>query len=77
MGLIGIIGQLFYFLQAYKIFYTKSAEDLSLPGFGIFCVAAISWLAYGIILKNIPLIAANFLALIGIVLVITGILLYG
>lgn len=45
--------------QAIKTWKTKSAKDLSLPMFLIFCVGIVFWLIYGIIIMNWPMILAN------------------
>lgn len=45
--------------QAIKTWKSKSARDLSLPMFLIFCIGIILWLAYGLIIKNWPMIVAN------------------
>jgi MtN3 and saliva related transmembrane protein len=72
----GIAGQYLFYAQSYKIFTTKSAEDLSLDGFIVIMIAALSWLVYGIIHKSTPIIAAQIFAIIGMIAVIIGILLY-
>lgn len=45
--------------QAIKTWRTKSAKDLSLPMFLIFCVGIILWLIYGIAISNWPMILSN------------------
>lgn len=77
MVCIGVIGQLLFFAQAYKIFATKSAHDVSGFGFSIGLVSVTSWLIYGMMLKDPPLIIANVVAVIGAFFVIVGICLYG
>lgn len=76
MYVIGILGQLVFYSQAYTIFYNKSAIDVSLFGFFAGFVSVSSWLIYGILIKNWPLIAANIVATIGASLVLIGILIY-
>lgn len=77
MFFIGVFGQLVYFAQAYKIFSTHRAADVSLFGFIAGFIAATSWLIYGIILKDRPLIVANTAACLGSMVVLIGILIYG
>ena len=72
----GILGQYLFYAQAYKIFTTKSANDLSFDGFIVIVVSALSWLIYGILHKSFPLIITNIAALIGMFLVIAGILIH-
>lgn len=45
--------------QALKTWRTKSAKDLSLPMFLLFCVGIIFWLIYGVMIMNWPMIVAN------------------
>jgi MtN3 and saliva related transmembrane protein len=73
---IGILGQLMFYTQGFKIFLRKSANDISLLGFtlGLICVA--SWLLYGILIKNKVLIISNVVATIGAIFVIIGVLMH-
>jgi len=76
MLVIGVGGQLLYYLQAYKIFASKNSENVSLEAFLLGFISVASWLIYGIILKNRVLIVSNIFAVIGALSVITGILLF-
>jgi uncharacterized protein with PQ loop repeat len=77
MYLVGIGGNLFFYIQAWEIFARKSAGDVSLPAFSVALWAVSSWLAYGLVLRNPVLIAANIVAIIGAGSVIAGRLMYG
>ncbi|WP_085784590.1 SemiSWEET family sugar transporter [Candidatus Nucleicultrix amoebiphila] len=70
MMVVGLIGQLLFYLQAIKIYHTRSAEDLSLTGFLIAFFSLISWLFYGIILRNKVLIFVNITGSFGALLVV-------
>ncbi|MCC8372135.1 MAG: hypothetical protein LN568_05330 [Rickettsia endosymbiont of Pseudomimeciton antennatum] len=72
----GVMGQYLFYTQAYKIFTTKSADDLSLDGFFVIIIVTISWLIYGTIHNNTPIIIAQIVGLIGMIIVVVGILLY-
>ncbi|XVN42964.1 MAG: PQ-loop domain-containing transporter [Candidatus Rickettsia vulgarisii] len=76
MVFAGMLGQYLFYAQAYKIFTTKSANDLSLDGFVVIIIATLSWLIYGILHKSIPIISAQVIALVGMFLVIAGILIH-
>jgi MtN3 and saliva related transmembrane protein len=76
MLIIGCVGQLLYYMQAYKIFSDKSAGDVSLTAFLFGLVSVSSWLIYGVLLKNRVLIISNIFAVAGSLLTITGILIY-
>ncbi|MFZ6011505.1 MAG: SemiSWEET transporter [Bacteroidota bacterium] len=49
--------------QVLKTWKTRSAKDLSLSMFSIFCLGVILWLVYGIMVRDVPVIAANLLTL--------------
>ena len=52
-----------FFPQAVKVWKTKSTKDISLSMFIIFTIGVFAWLAYGIIISNLPLIFANAVTL--------------
>lgn len=45
--------------QAIKVLKTKSAQDISLLMYLIFCTGALLWLIYGFLIHSYPLIVAN------------------
>lgn len=45
--------------QVIKTWKTKSAKDLSLGMYILFCVGIILWLTYGIIISDLPVILTN------------------
>jgi MtN3 and saliva related transmembrane protein len=49
--------------QVIKTWKTRSAKDLSLGMFSLFCLGVVLWLIYGLMVKDIPVIAANLLTL--------------
>ena len=76
MSIVGPAGNLMFFIQAYKIFNTHSAASISFLAFSISGVGLSSWLIYGILLKNRPLILANLVGVVGAFLVLLGTLIY-
>ena len=50
--------------QALKVWKTKSTKDISLYMFVIFTIGVLSWLVYGIIISDLPIILANAVTLI-------------
>ena len=50
--------------QVVKTWRTKSAKDLSLGMYSIFCTGIILWLAYGILISDLPIILANIVTLV-------------
>ncbi|MEO1054287.1 MAG: SemiSWEET transporter [Bacteroidota bacterium] len=64
LGLIaGGLTTISFLPQAIKTWKTKSAKDLSLFMFSIFCLGVALWLTYGIIISNTPIIVANIVTL--------------
>lgn len=49
--------------QVIKTWKSRSAKDLSLGMFSLFCLGVTLWLIYGIMVKDVPVIAANLLTL--------------
>lgn len=50
--------------QVMKTWKTKSAKDLSLGMYSIFCSGVLLWLIYGFIREDIPIIVANIVTLL-------------
>jgi len=46
-----------HFPQAYKIWNRKTAQDISILTYSIFCLGVSAWLVYGIVLKDWVIIA--------------------
>ena len=76
MKLVAIFGNAIFYIQAFKIFAEKNADSISISAFVIGIIGGCSWLLYGILLKNNPLIISTAIALIGESLVLVGTLIY-
>lgn len=63
-SLLSVLNQ---FPQAIKVIQTKDTHSISLLMYCIVVVCISMWLAYGILLRNPPLIWANALSLVPIV----------
>jgi MtN3 and saliva related transmembrane protein len=50
--------------QAIKSWRTKSAKDLSLGMFAIFCTGVFLWLIYGLLNHDLPIILSNAMTLV-------------
>ncbi len=57
--------------QVMKTWRTRSTKDISLAMFLVFTTGIFLWLVYGVMLRDVPLIAAN-----GITFVLSGTMLY-
>ncbi len=77
MSFIGVVTNIMFYLQAYKIFAHGSAKDVSGIGFFLSFIGLSSWLIYGLLLKNKPLIIANVFGTIGALLTLIGVIMYG
>jgi MtN3 and saliva related transmembrane protein len=65
IGLIaGSLTTVAFLPQVIKTWKSGSAKDLSLGMFSFFCLGVLLWLIYGIMMRDIPVIAANFATLI-------------
>ena len=66
--LIGLMaaatGGISLFPQVLKVLKTKSTKDISREMFLILACSIFFWLIYGILLKNFPIIIANFLGFV-------------
>jgi MtN3 and saliva related transmembrane protein len=76
MSWIVVLGQSMHFIQAWKIYKIKSAEDVSAISYIICITLLIHWLCYGYLIKNRVLIIAEGLGLMGSILVLIGIFTY-
>ncbi|HYC84047.1 MAG TPA: SemiSWEET transporter [Chryseosolibacter sp.] len=50
--------------QVIKTWKSRSAKDLSLGMFLLFCAGVLLWFIYGLIVGDVPVIAANFVTLL-------------
>ncbi|HEX2606458.1 MAG TPA: SemiSWEET transporter [Flavisolibacter sp.] len=60
----GSISAITFLPQVIKTWRTKKAGDISLLMFTFATISVLMWLAYGIILRDIPIIYTNSLVLI-------------
>lgn len=63
--IMGIVMSLGYYPQAYRIYKTKSAKNVSLSSFVIFGIGTLTWLMYGIYLMDWVIILSFGLGVIG------------
>ncbi|WP_234567404.1 SemiSWEET transporter [Rhodohalobacter sp. 614A] len=50
--------------QAIKTWKSKSAKDLSLGMYSVFCLGVLLWLVYGILTDDLPIIITNLVTII-------------
>jgi MtN3 and saliva related transmembrane protein len=60
----GLLTTIAFLPQVIKTWESKSAADLSLGMFAIFCCGVLLWLLYGLLLGKFPIILANAATLI-------------
>ena len=63
----GTLSTIAFIPQAWRIWRTRSARDLSLPMYLIFSTGVALWLLYGVLLGALPIIVCN-----GVTLVLAG-----
>jgi len=63
----GTLSTIAFVPQAWRIWKTRSARDLSLPMYLIFTSGVVLWLLYGVVLGALPIIVCN-----GVTLVLAG-----
>lgn len=64
LGLVaGALTTTAFLPQVIKTWRTRSAKDLSLGMFLLFCLGVALWLVYGWMVNDVPVIAANFITL--------------
>ena len=68
----GIIMGLANIPQAYKIFKRKSAKDISAITSFLLLIGSFVWLAYGLEIKNIPVICGNSTGIIVLIVLLIG-----
>lgn len=54
-----------YYPQAWKVWKTKSAQDISIPAFCIFAFGTASWFLYGLYLHDWTIMSSFGLGVIG------------
>lgn len=62
---MGILMSLGYYPQAWRVFQTRSAEDISLWSVGIFALGMTTWLLYGVASGRSMIAAGFFFAALG------------
>lgn len=72
--LVGLVGQVPPYIQAFKIFYLQSSYAVSLSANIIVFFSMVGWFVYGLLRNIKPLIITNIFGLIGTILVLIGIL---
>lgn len=60
----GALSTIAFVPQAWKVWRTRHARDLSLPMYLIFTTGVALWLAYGLMIGALPIIVCNGLTLV-------------
>jgi MtN3 and saliva related transmembrane protein len=64
LGLVaGFCTTIAFLPQVIMTWKSRSAKGLSLSMFSVFCVGVLLWLVYGIVQRDVPVIAANAITL--------------
>lgn len=62
--------------QAIKVIRTKDTRSLSLPMYIIFTTGVLLWLVYGILVRDIPVMAANVVTSVFSAIILVSIIVY-
>ena len=60
----GLLTTIAFIPQCARIWKTRSARDVSLPAFATFTVGVMLWTAYGILMREVPMILWNSVTLV-------------
>jgi len=77
MLFVVLIESSFAYVQAAKSFYNRSAEDLSFIAFSLLLFSNLAWIAFGVMLHDVPILVTGTLTSIGSILVLISIYMYG
>ncbi len=72
----GTLTTLAFLPQVVKTWRTKSSNDLSVSTLGMICTGVLLWLVYGLLIGDLPIIAANAVTLVLVVSVFVLALVY-
>jgi len=63
-GIAAVLTTLCWLPQAVKVLRTRETRDLSLTTYGAFALGIALWLAYGLLIGSVPVVAANAVTLV-------------
>ncbi|UZR29533.1 SemiSWEET transporter [Methylococcus mesophilus] len=63
-SLAGTLTTVSFVPQVWKLWKSRSAEDISFGMFSIFAAGVLLWLVYGIMIHAVPIILANSVSLV-------------
>ena len=73
LGYLAAAGTTVAFLpQVIRVYRTRSAEDISTAMYVLFITGVALWIAYGLAIHSVPVIAANCVTLVLAVAVLVG-----
>lgn len=75
--LAAIFGTVCWIPQAWKVWATRDTSGLSLPSNLMFLLTVSLWLAYGLMVGDLPLILANVCAVMAVLTIVTAKLKFG
>lgn len=56
--------------QVVRAWRTRSTRDVSMPMFLVLAIGIVLWLIYGVMLRDVPLIAANAVTLVLVLMIL-------
>ena len=69
----GILGVIAWWPQLKRVWSEKRHDGISVPTFLIVCLSISLWLTYGVLTESMPIIAANAVTLLVLLVLVMGV----
>ena len=76
MFVVGTCGQFVFYSQFFEIIQNQSSEGIPLFGFMCGLLSVSSWMVYGFMIRDMPLMISSTVGTIGALLTVGSILIY-
>jgi len=69
----GVLGVIAWWPQLKRVWSEKRHDGISVPTFLIVCLSISLWLAFGVLTESMPIIAANAVTLLVLLILVMGV----
>jgi MtN3 and saliva related transmembrane protein len=69
----GVLGVIAWWPQLKRVWSEKRHDGISVPTFLIVCLSISLWLAFGVLTESMPIIAANAVTLLVLLILVLGV----
>jgi len=69
----GVLGVIAWWPQLKRVWSEKRHDGISVPTFLIVCLSISLWLTYGVLTESMPIIAANAVTLLVLLILVMGV----